>query len=90
MEGTIRALDYEMRDVIYKRLDEIISYTAKSNNVEAELILGNPLPITFNDLALTEQMKNTLIRVAGEKNIVLARASTGAEDFSYFAIILGL
>jgi len=85
MEGTIRALDYSMRDKIYKRLGEIISYTAKSNKVEAELILGNPYPITFNDLALTDQMKNTLIRVAGEKNTVLARASTGAEDFSYFA-----
>jgi amidohydrolase len=85
MEGTIRALDYSMRDKIYKRLGEIISYTAKSNKVEAELILGNPYPITFNDLALTNQMKNTLIRVAGEKNTVLARASTGAEDFSYFA-----
>ena len=85
MEGTIRALDYSMRDKMYKRLDEIISYTAKSNNVEAELILGNPYPITFNDLALTDQMKKTLIRVAGEKNTILARASTGAEDFSYFA-----
>jgi len=85
MEGTIRALDYDMRDKIYDRLGEIVINTAKSNGVEAELILGNPYPITFNDLKLTEVMKNTLIRVAGKENVILSRASTGAEDFSYFA-----
>ena len=85
MEGTIRALDYDMRDKIYDRLGEIVINTAKSNGVEAELILGNPYPITFNNLKLTEIMKNTLIRVAGKENVILSRASTGAEDFSYFA-----
>ncbi len=85
MEGTIRALDYDMRDKIYDRLGEIVINTAKSNGVEAELILGNPYPITFNDLKLTNVMKNTLIRVAGKENVILSRASTGAEDFSYFA-----
>ena len=85
MEGTIRALDYKMRDVIYKRLNEIVVNTAKSNNLEAEVILANPYPITFNDIKLTEKMKKTLFRVAGENNVKLAKASTGAEDFSYFA-----
>lgn len=85
MEGTIRALDYEMRDEIYKRLKEIVINTAKSNNLEAEVILKTPYPITYNDLKLTDQMKKTLFRVAGENNVKLARASTGAEDFSYFA-----
>lgn len=85
MEGTIRALDYEMRDEIYKRLEEIVINTAKSNNLEAEVILKTPYPITYNDLKLTNQMKKTLFRVAGDSNVSLARASTGAEDFSYFA-----
>ncbi len=85
IEGTIRALDYEMRDVIYKRLKEIVVNTAKSNNVEAEVIYGTPYPITFNNINLTEKMKTTLFRVAGESNVLLSRASTGAEDFSYFA-----
>ena len=85
MEGTIRALDYEMREDIYKRLKEIVINTAKSNNLEAEVILKTPYPITYNDLKLTDQMKKTLFRVAGENNVKLARASTGAEDFSYFA-----
>ena len=85
MEGTIRALDYEMRDEIYKRLKEIVVNTAKSNNLEADVILKTPYPITYNDLKLTDQMKKTLFRVAGENNVKLARASTGAEDFSYFA-----
>ena len=45
-----------MRDKIYDRLGEIVINTAKSNGVEAELILGNPYPITFNDLKLTEEI----------------------------------
>jgi len=65
--------------------EEIVVNTAKSNNLEAEVILKTPYPITYNDLKLTDQMKKTLFRVAGENNVKLARASTGAEDFSYFA-----
>ena len=74
-----------MRDKIYERLKTIITKTAESNGVEAKLILGNPYPITYNNIELTNKMKHTLIRVAGEENVILARASTGAEDFSYFA-----
>ena len=85
MEGTIRALDYNMRDKIYKRLEEIVINTAKSNELEAEVIFGNPYPITFNNLKLTDQMKKTLFRVAGDSNVNLIKASTGAEDFSFFA-----
>ena len=68
-----------------RRLSEIVINTAKSNGVEAELILAKPYPITFNDLELTEKMKKTLFRVAGDSNVKLIKASTGAEDFSFFA-----
>ena len=49
------------------------------------MILAKPYPITFNDLELTEKMKKTLFRVAGDSNVKLIKASTGAEDFSFFA-----
>ena len=81
MEGTIRALDYDMRDKIYERLKTIITKTAESNGVEAKLILGNPYPITYNNIELTNKMKHTLIRVAGEENVLaLARITFSSPE----------
>lgn len=86
MEGTLRALDYDMQKIIFDRLETIVTNTAESNGVKAELVIDPGYPITFNDPDLTAKMAPTLERVAGEDNISLARAVTGAEDFSFFQL----
>lgn len=84
MEGTIRALDEEMRQLIFQRLETIVQNTAESNGAEAELTIRHGYPITYNDPELTVQMVPTLEAVAGEGNAVIMDATTGAEDFSFF------
>jgi amidohydrolase len=83
MEGTIRALDEDMRQLIFKRLETIVQNTAESNGAEAKLTIHKGYPITYNDPALTEQMEPTLNEVTGG-NAVIMDAITGAEDFSFF------
>lgn len=82
LEGTIRALDEEMRQLIFKRLETIVEHTAKSNGAEAVLTINDGYPITYNDISLTEKMIPTLEDVSEE--LVLIPAITGAEDFSFF------
>lgn len=84
MEGTIRALDEEMRQLIFSRLQTIVTNTAESNGAEATLTINEGYPITYNDPQLTEQIVPTLQEVAGAENLVLIDAITGAEDFSFF------
>ncbi len=84
MQGTIRALNEEMRQHIFKRLETIVKSTAESNGAIAELTINKGYPITYNDPELTAQMLPTLERVAGKNNVKLINAITGAEDFSFF------
>ena len=84
MEGTIRALDDDMQQKIFKRMEEIVDYTAKSNGAKATLTIRPGYPITYNDPELTAKMIGTVQEVAGSENVQLTPAITGAEDFSFF------
>ncbi|WP_190808851.1 amidohydrolase [Flagellimonas sp. S3867] len=82
--GTIRTLDYDMQKHINKRMEEMVPAIAKAYGGEATIDIKSSTSITFNDLALTPKMVPTFERVAGKENVVVHKAITGAEDFSYF------
>ena len=84
MIGTIRTLDYGMKDKINRRMEEMVPTIAKAYGGEATITIKDATDITFNDPELVAQMLPTLERVAGTDNVVLQKAVTGAEDFSYF------
>ena len=84
MVGTIRTLDKEMKELIRKRMNEMVPSIAKAYRAEATLDIQDGADVTFNNLALTEQMLPTLERSAGKANVNLMDALTLAEDFSYF------
>ncbi len=82
--GTIRALDNDMRDLIFERLTTIAIKTGESNGAKVEIEIHEGYPITFNDVDLTAKMLPTLQSVVGISNVNLVPAVTGAEDFSFF------
>jgi amidohydrolase len=84
MIGTIRTLDYEMKDKLNKRMKEMVSTIAQAYGGEATCDIQDATDITFNHPELVEQMLPTLKKVAGDENVRLQKAVTGAEDFSYF------
>ncbi len=84
MIGTIRTLDYDMKDKLNKRMVEMVSTIAKAYGGEATCEIKDATDITYNNPELVEQMLPTMRRVAGETNIQTQKAITGAEDFSYF------
>lgn len=84
MIGTIRTLDYDMKDKLNKRMIEMVETIAKAYGGTATCEIKDATDITYNDPALVTQMLPTLKRVAGDKNVVIQKAITGAEDFSYF------
>lgn len=84
MIGTIRTLDYDMKDKLNKRMVEMVSTIAKAYGGEATCEIKDATDITYNNPELVLQMLPTMKRVAGEDNIHIQKAVTGAEDFSYF------
>ncbi len=84
MLGTIRTLDYDMKDHINRRMMEMVPAIAKAYGGEASIEIKDATDITYNDPDLVGNMLPTLKRVAGDANIQSQKAITGAEDFSYF------
>lgn len=84
MLGTIRTLDYEMKDHINRRMEEMVPAIARAYGGDATIEIKDATDITFNQPELVTQMLPTLQRVAGDENVQSQKAITGAEDFSYF------
>ncbi|MEN0006150.1 MAG: amidohydrolase [Bacteroidota bacterium] len=85
MIGTIRTLDVRMQKEIHKRIRRTATKIAESVGATAEVTIEKGYPITYNNPDLTDQMLPTVKATAGEENVILAPARTGAEDFSFFA-----
>ncbi|KAA3636474.1 MAG: amidohydrolase, partial [Bacteroidetes bacterium] len=85
MIGTIRTLDEGMQKTIHEKIRLTATKIAESWGATAEVIIEKGYPVTFNDPELTAQMLPTLQRTAGAENVILSKAKTGAEDFSFYA-----
>ncbi len=84
MEGTIRALNEDMRKQVIEKIKRTVSHIAESAGAASEVVINEGYPVTFNQPELTAQMLPTLEATAGRENVILRKAVTGAEDFSFF------
>lgn len=84
MIGTIRTLDYDMQKKLNDEMKHRVPAIAKAFGGDATIEIDKGYPITFNDVKLTREMLPSLQKAAGEENVHLINAITGAEDFSYF------
>jgi len=82
--GTVRTLDAQMRNLIIKRMTEMSQTIATAYGGSATIEFQNTAAITYNDPKLVEEMLPTLKSVTGDTNVVVSKAITGAEDFSFF------
>ncbi len=88
MIGTIRTLDVGMQDIIHERIRKTATSIAESQGATVEVIIDKNTPITFNNLELTRKMIPSLFNAAGEDNVKVIPAITGAEDFSYYGEVI--
>jgi amidohydrolase len=87
MLGTVRTLSASDEILVFERIRQIVTKTAELNGAEAivELPYSSHYPVTLNNVALTAKMLPSLQKSAGESNVVIVPARTGAEDFSFFS-----
>ncbi len=85
MIGTIRTLDTGMQRMVHEKIKLTAEKIAESQGAVATVKIRRGYPVTYNNPALTAKMLPSLEKVAGEENVRVIKAVTGAEDFSFFA-----
>ncbi len=88
MVGTIRTLDTDMQDLIHEKIKKTAELIAEAGGAKARVIITKGVPVTHNDIALTRKMIPSLYNGAGEENVRVVAARTGAEDFSFYAQVV--
>lgn len=84
MIGTIRTLDYDMQKKLNETMIKRTKAIAESYGATADITISDGTPITYNDVKLTEKMLPSLQKAAGADHVMLIKAITGAEDFSFY------
>jgi amidohydrolase len=85
MEGTLRVHDERVRADIKRRIEKTASAIAEAGGAKASLDIGEGVPVTYNDPALTQWGTRSLGDGVGADRVNECRPVMGAEDFSILA-----
>ena len=82
--GTVRTFDPHVRDMVEKRMGEIVAGQAASFGVESVLQYDRGYPATVNDAGKTAFAADVAREIVGEAKVTdEAKPMMAAEDFSY-------
>lgn len=85
LEATIRALNSEVRELLEKRIKEIIDGIARTYTADYDLDYRELYPPLINNNLVFEKVKKSAEEMLGaEKFIEIEKPTLGAEDFAYF------
>jgi amidohydrolase len=84
MKGTARSLDARVRDLLERRIKDVVTSTAQAFGATARIVYRRDYPVTVNHPAQSEFAASVARQVAGEAVVnTNALPSLGAEDFSF-------
>ncbi len=84
MEGTLRTLSKEVRDVAMERLSRLLEGLGTSFGVQGELQVFPGYPPVVNDPGVVAYVRERAEAFPGGMMVRIEPASMGAEDFAYF------
>lgn len=84
MSGTVRSFKPETRQMLPKRIKEVLDYTAKAYMVEVELDYIFDLPPVYNSSEMADLAYKAAEEIVGREGIVDPTPTMGGEDFSIF------
>ncbi len=85
IEGTVRTYDPEVRDLVERRMHEVLGGITASGGGSYSLTYDRGSPATINDRELTAESILTVRQIVGADNTQELDPTMGGEDFSYFA-----
>ena len=85
LSGTIRTLNEDVRQLIFKRMEETIKHICNLNGATYKLSIIEAYPPVINDLQMSEFAIDVASKLLGpEKVTILKHPSMGGEDFAYY------
>jgi amidohydrolase len=85
MSGTLRTFDPKQHEDVVARLRKVVSSLAETYGATGEVTIRQNGALTYNDPALSQWVRASLEQAAGAGAVnPNAKATTVAEDFSYF------
>lgn len=87
MTGTVRTFDPAVRELVLKRIEEVLAHTTRSMGGDYVFERGNDGYIALmNDDAMVDIVKKSGEKLLGEDHVHhISLPSMGVEDFSFFA-----
>jgi amidohydrolase len=83
LKGTVRTLKLEVRELIEKRVREVVVGVAQMTGAKIDLHYKRKYPVTVNHPSQTDVATNVAKEIAGAGNVHEMPPMMGAEDFSY-------
>jgi metal-dependent amidase/aminoacylase/carboxypeptidase family protein len=83
LHGTVRTLSAGVRELVEKRVREVVAGIAQMTGAKIDLNYERGYPVTSNHAAQTEVATAIAKQVAGEANVHEMPPLMGAEDFAY-------
>lgn len=86
--GTVRAFDAEMQSMLEAGLRRICQGIELAHGVEMAVNYERGYPPTINDAQVASLCREVAQQVSGERAVVTAKPSMGAEDFAYLSSVV--
>jgi hippurate hydrolase len=83
LNGTVRTLKADMRDLVEKRIREVAAGVALATGTKIDVRYKRGYPVTVNHAAQTEIATRIAREIAGDGNVHETPPMMGAEDFAY-------
>jgi amidohydrolase len=85
LEGTVRTYKQEVRDLVERRMREILDGVTRGAGGSFEMEYVRNAPATVNDPDLARRVQPLLERIMGADNVKIVEPSMAGEDFAFFA-----
>jgi amidohydrolase len=83
LRGTVRTLTAEVRELVEKRVREVVAGVAQMTGSKIDLTYERGYPVTKNHASQTDIAIQVAKEIAGDANVMESPPMMGAEDFSY-------
>ena len=84
LSGTIRTFSPQVREVVLRRVRELVEGVAASCGATAELEIKSLTPAVINDAEVAEVVRAAAEAVVGPENVSSGQQTMGSEDAAFF------
>jgi amidohydrolase len=84
LQGTLRVFSPALREILLRRIHELVDGIATTFRVKAEVKMTDSCPACINDASMAEFIQRVAEQVVGSERVQTNQRTTGADDMCLF------